>query len=111
MRISWKLLALVALVVATAGPPAIAQTLPPGGSFVDDDGNLHEGTIEAIAAAGITTGCGPGLYCPASPVTRQQMAVFLTRALMESPSPAASSFSDVPPGPFSGHIERIAELG
>ena len=111
MRISSKLLALVALVVAATGPPAIGQTLPPGGSFIDDDGNLHEGTIEAIAAAGITTGCGPEQYCPASPVTRQQMAVFLTRALRESPSLAPGSFSDVPVGPFSGHIERIAELG
>ena len=92
-------------------PPALGQTLPPGGTFVDDDGNLHEGAIEAIAASGITTGCGAGRYCPGFAVTREQMAAFLIRALGESPSSSPSSFNDVLSGPFSGHIERIAELG
>ncbi|MFP5288765.1 MAG: S-layer homology domain-containing protein, partial [Thermoanaerobaculia bacterium] len=36
--------------------------------------------IERLAAEGITTGCGNGNYCPANPVTRAEMAVFLTRA-------------------------------
>jgi hypothetical protein len=36
--------------------------------------------IERLAAEGITAGCGGGDYCPASPNTRGQMAVFLTRA-------------------------------
>lgn len=36
--------------------------------------------IEELAKEGITSGCSPGLYCPASPVTRAQMAVFLSRA-------------------------------
>ena len=101
----------VCLVAWSLMSPAMGQTLPPGGTFVDDDGNLHEGAIEAIFAAGITTGCGTALYCPTFPVTREQMAVFLVRALGESPSTASGSFPDVPPGPFSGHIERVAELG
>lgn len=29
------------------------------GTFTDDDGNVHEGYIEAIAAEGITGGCNP----------------------------------------------------
>lgn len=37
--------------------------------------------VEALAAAGITGGCGSGNYCPNSPVTRGQMAVFLSAAL------------------------------
>ncbi len=37
--------------------------------------------IEALAASGITTGCGGGNYCPESPITRAQMAVFLAKAL------------------------------
>jgi len=37
--------------------------------------------VEALAAAGITGGCGAGSYCPDSPVTRGQMAVFLSVAL------------------------------
>ena len=37
--------------------------------------------VEALAAAGITGGCGAGGFCPDSPVTRGQMAVFLATSL------------------------------
>lgn len=37
--------------------------------------------VEAIYAAGITAGCGNGNFCPNSPLTRGQMAVFLSAAL------------------------------
>lgn len=37
--------------------------------------------IEALAASGITAGCGSGNFCPNSPVSRGQMAVFLAKAL------------------------------
>jgi hypothetical protein len=38
--------------------------------------------IEQLAEEGITAGCSvtPNLYCPTTPVTRDQMAVFLVRA-------------------------------
>lgn len=35
--------------------------------------------IKALAAQGITAGCGGGNYCPEQAVTRAQMAVFLVR--------------------------------
>ena len=37
--------------------------------------------IEALAASGITGGCGGGNYCPNASLTRGQMAVFLAKAL------------------------------
>jgi len=37
--------------------------------------------IEALYASGITAGCGNGNFCPNSPLTRGQMAVFLSKAL------------------------------
>jgi hypothetical protein len=37
--------------------------------------------IEALAASGITGGCGGGNFCPENPVTRRQMAIFLSKAL------------------------------
>lgn len=37
--------------------------------------------VEALVAAGITSGCGGGNYCPSNPITRGQMAVFLSAAL------------------------------
>ncbi len=37
--------------------------------------------VEALAASGITAGCGSGNFCPNNPLTRGQMAVFLSIAL------------------------------
>jgi S-layer homology domain len=37
--------------------------------------------VEALAASGITAGCGGGNYCPDASLTRRQMAVFLAKAL------------------------------
>ncbi len=37
--------------------------------------------VEALAASGITAGCGGGYYCPDDPLTRGQMAVYLAAAL------------------------------
>jgi hypothetical protein len=37
--------------------------------------------IEALAASGITGGCGGGNFCPNGTLTRAQMAVFISKAL------------------------------
>ena len=47
--------------------------------FTDDDGSVHEDAINRIAAAGITTGCAPGRFCPNSIVIRQVLAAFISR--------------------------------
>ncbi len=56
--------------------------------------------IYALVAEGITAGCGGGKFCPADPVNRQQMAVFLlkTREGGSYTPPACTSqdFGDVP---------------
>lgn len=51
-------------------------------SFIDDEGHLFEGAINRMAAEGVTQGCNPpdnDRFCPDDPVTRGQMATFLTR--------------------------------
>lgn len=57
--------------------------LPDGpDAFVDDDGSPYEAAANALAKAGITSGCdtnGPK-FCPDDKVTRSQMAVFLAKA-------------------------------
>ncbi len=53
-------------------------------TFTDLGDSVHAADIGALAAAGITKGCNPPdntRYCPKNPVTREQMASFLTRAL------------------------------
>ena len=68
--------------------------------------------IEQLAAEGITGGCGGGDYCPASPVTRQQMAVFLLKTEHGSaytPPVCTGAFSDVTcPSLFADWIEQLA---
>ena len=48
--------------------------------FADDDGSTLEAAINAMAEAGLTSGCGPSAFCPSRAVTREQMAAFLVRA-------------------------------
>ena len=104
-------LVLAGLVVpGTSVPPASAVDLPPGGTFIDDNGSVHEGDIEAIRAAGITNGCGADRYCPIQAVPRDQMAAFLDRALA-LPSTNMDFFSDDGASPFQGSINRVASAG
>jgi PKD repeat protein len=49
--------------------------------FTDDESSIHESDINRLAAAGVTTGCAPGRFCPRDPVSRGQMAAFLHRAM------------------------------
>ena len=49
--------------------------------FDDDDGRTGEASINALAKAGITGGCGRRRFCPTADVSRAQMAMFLDRAL------------------------------
>jgi parallel beta-helix repeat protein len=90
-------------------PPTPAQQrfldVPPSNSFY--------AFIDEMGARQITIGCGGGNYCPASPVTREQMAAFIIRALGEfdPPTPATQRFLDVPPSnPFYNFIDRMAVL-
>ncbi|MEE2767724.1 MAG: S-layer homology domain-containing protein [Actinomycetota bacterium] len=52
-----------------------------GNTFTDDDGSFFESDIAALEASRVTSGCGPGLFCPTRSVSRQEMAAFLIRAL------------------------------
>jgi hypothetical protein len=89
---------------------------PPRGQFADvPPGHWAAAWIEQLAAEGITSGCGAGVYCPEDPVTRAQMAVFLLRASdgpAVTPSPARGQFADVPPGHWAAAwIEQLAAEG
>ena len=61
---------------STVSPPAGGQTF--NDVAITDPGYQY---VEALAASGITGGCGGGNFCPDNPVTRRQMAVFLAKAL------------------------------
>ncbi|HTR04468.1 MAG TPA: S-layer homology domain-containing protein [Thermoanaerobaculia bacterium] len=71
--------------------------------------------IEAMAAEGITGGCGGGNFCPQTPVRRDQMAVFLLKGEHGSayaPPHCAGMFTDVPcPSTYADWIEQLANEG
>jgi S-layer family protein len=72
--------------------------------------------VEELARRNITVGCGNGNYCPAAAVSREQMAVFVLRALDPSLSPPAcvppNVFADVPQtSPFCRWVEELANRG
>jgi hypothetical protein len=78
--------------------------------FPDDAGTIFEADINRLAAAGITNGCGDGLYCPTQPVTRDQMASFIARAL-SLPAATADYFSDDAGSIHEPNINRLAMAG
>jgi uncharacterized protein (DUF1800 family) len=97
-----------------------AAYVPPpatGAIFADvHQGDFAADWIEQLYAEGITGGCAtnPLQYCPASSVTRGQMAAFLLKIYHGAgyaPPPATGIFSDVPTGiPLAPWIEEMARL-
>ena len=88
-----------------------------GESFPDvPTGSQFYRFIETIFHKGVTTGCAGGNYCPANPVDRAQMAVFLLKSKFGSahiPPPCTGTvFTDVPctGGGFDPWIEELAGL-
>ena len=65
---------------------------PATGVFTDVPvGYWADKWIERLASEGITGGCGTGIYCPDSPVTRAQMAVFLVKTFIGVAMPSNPS--------------------
>ena len=73
--------------------------------------------IEELFRRGVVGGCGGGNYCPTSPVTRDQMAVFVLKTLDPALSPpacvaGAELFADVPAAsPFCRWVEELVRRG
>lgn len=79
-------------------------------TFRDVGGSPHEEAIASVAAAGIALGYDARRFGPNEPVTREQMASFLARAM--GLSPVRPDFADVPPnGTHAGNVGAIAAAG
>ncbi|HDL42192.1 MAG TPA: hypothetical protein ENG98_04185, partial [Actinobacteria bacterium] len=92
---------------------ALNLTDPGTKDFIDDDTSAFEADIERLAAAGITQGCDPPTndrFCPDDPVTREQMAAFLTRALGLTDT-GTIDFVDDDFSIFEADIARLATAG
>jgi hypothetical protein len=90
-RFRWLFVCLIASPLAATAQsarstpdPAFTFNPPPcqGNVFLDVNcSGQFDAWIEQYARDGITGGCGGGNYCPNSPVTRGQMAVFVEKAM------------------------------
>ena len=82
----------------------------PSKHFSDISDTRFIEAINWLAAQRITTGCGPDTYCPDMPVTRGQMAAFLSRAL-QLPAADRDYFSDDNDSTFEDDINRLRHAG
>jgi hypothetical protein len=74
------------------------------------------GHIKRLVELGITQGCDDDRFCPNANVTREQMAVFIVRAVEGEPAAdycgGSAPFNDVSASAWScGYIKRLVELG
>ena len=115
----WVVLGVVAAVVGVVLGVGVSVSAgaASGSGFSDiDEAGPHRGSVEALAADGVLAGteCGPGVFCPADPVRRWVMAVWLVRVI-DGDDPGGvgvSRFADVDAGEWwVPHVERLAELG
>ena len=97
------------------GAAAKTWTVHVGASFGDVPvSDPFYAKIETLLHAGVTAGCSDVAYCPADPITRAQMAVFLLRGKLgfvyAPPAGTGTRFADVPPGAFAlDWIEDLAD--
>lgn len=80
------------------------------GPFFDADDSPFRSDILWAAREGVTAGCAIARYCPSSPVTREQMASFLVRALDLPPS-SRDYFTDDNSSQHEAAINALAAAG
>jgi hypothetical protein len=76
--------------------------------------NVFTPYIYSIFTEGITVGCGSGMYCPSSNVTRGQMAAFIIRSIFGENFTYTTTpyFSDVPSGHgFFKYVQKMRDEG
>jgi len=102
---------MAAFIIRAIGEPA--STAPYNAYFDDIVNDGFAGYINRMSELGITMGCGTRVYCPYSNISREQMAVFIVRAMGEQPSSMAYNayFDDIANDGFAGYINRMNELG
>ncbi len=72
-------------------------------------------SVQALTAAGISSGCDADHFCPDQPVTRAEIAALLEKSIHGSdyvPDPATGVFTDVPTGYWAADwIEALSNDG
>jgi hypothetical protein len=77
--------------------------------FSDDAASAFHREINALADAGLTAGCAPGLFCPEVAVNRSQAASFVARAMVLT-APSSSEDDDPPAQQKPSRFTRVRFL-
>jgi hypothetical protein len=78
--------------------------------FTDDDGHKFEWSINRLAAARVTLGCGESTFCPDAALSRAEMASFLVR-LLDLPPTDTDYFDDDNGSTHEANINALRESG
>ncbi|WP_160169423.1 InlB B-repeat-containing protein [Lysinibacillus sphaericus] len=93
-------------------PPKTPQPLPPIVTFQDIENHWAQEIIEALATQGVITGYKDGTFRPNETISRQHVAVLLTRAFTFEASRPSIAFSDVAPHhPYYHEITILQQAG
>ena len=95
--------------IATVLVSALELPAADNDHFDDDDGSVHEHSIDALAEAAITSGCTDSTFCPDDLITRGQIASMLVRAF-DPPGTDEVFFDDVS-GRHQRAVARLADAG
>ena len=81
--------------------------VPPSADYYD--------AVVSLTHAGVTVGCGKGLFCPDLPITRAQMAVFVEKTIhgpdFAYPAPTVSFVDVFPCSPEGKYILQLGSEG
>lgn len=84
-------------------------------AFTDDDGTVHEASIDAVAAIGVMQGTSDTTFAPQAPVTRAQLATIIAaayEAMLGEPLPAGpDAFRDDDGSVHEPNINAAAAAG
>jgi hypothetical protein len=87
----------------------------PANAFRDDQGSVHERSIDQLAELGVLKGRTDGTFAPGAIVSRAEMATFLVRAHEERSGAGlgdgGNRFSDDDGSPHEANIDRLAASG
>ncbi len=78
--------------------------------FSDDETSPNEADINRLAAAGVTSGCGSGIYCPSRVLKRGELATLIVRT-SKLPATSTDYFTDDEKSVHEANINALAKAG
>jgi hypothetical protein len=79
--------------------------------FDDDEGHPAEKAVNALAEAGVTSGCGDRVFCPDRSLTRGEMSSLITAAMRWALPANTYPYEDLDLSPYGRSTKTLARRG